>query len=83
MMLKQLKYYLERVPLVIDVQNDFCPGGFLALADGNALIDTIHRAAERLEQIRKQRYGQTFLQSLPPYRMTATTTDAEAFFERS
>jgi ATP-dependent DNA helicase DinG len=32
-------------------------------------------------RIRKQRYGQTFLASLPPYRMTATITDVEAFFE--
>ena len=32
-------------------------------------------------RIRKQRYGQTFLQSLPPYRMTATITDVEQFFE--
>jgi ATP-dependent DNA helicase DinG len=32
-------------------------------------------------RIRKQRYGQTFLNSLPPYRMTATITDVEAFFE--
>ncbi|PWT85061.1 MAG: helicase [Acidobacteria bacterium] len=31
-------------------------------------------------RIRKQRYGQTFLQSLPSYRMTATITDVEAFF---
>jgi ATP-dependent DNA helicase DinG len=34
-------------------------------------------------RIRKQRYGQTFLASLPPYRMTATITDVEAFFEPS
>jgi len=33
-------------------------------------------------RIRKQRYGQTFLQSLPPYRMTTTITDVEQFFER-
>jgi ATP-dependent DNA helicase DinG len=32
-------------------------------------------------RIRKQRYGQTFLQSLPPYRMTATITDVAEFFE--
>lgn len=31
-------------------------------------------------RIRRQRYGQTFLASLPPYRMTATITDVEAFF---
>jgi ATP-dependent DNA helicase DinG len=33
-------------------------------------------------RIRKQRYGQTFLQSLPPYRMTSTITDVAEFFEK-
>jgi ATP-dependent DNA helicase DinG len=33
-------------------------------------------------RIRRQRYGQTFLASLPPYRMTSTITDVERFFER-
>jgi len=32
-------------------------------------------------RIRKQRYGQTFLASLPPYRLTATITDVQAFFD--
>jgi ATP-dependent DNA helicase DinG len=31
-------------------------------------------------RIRTQRYGQTFLQSLPPYRMTTALADVEAFF---
>ena len=31
-------------------------------------------------RIRRQRYGQAFLQSLPPYRMTASITDVERFF---
>ncbi len=31
-------------------------------------------------RIRKQRYGQTFLQSLPPYRMTTAIGDVERFF---
>jgi len=31
-------------------------------------------------RVRRQRYGQTFLASLPPYRMTSTITDVEAFF---
>jgi len=34
-------------------------------------------------RIRRQRYGQTFMQSLPPYRMTTTITDVEEFFARS
>jgi ATP-dependent DNA helicase DinG len=33
-------------------------------------------------RIRKQRYGQTFLNSLPPYRMTTTITDVEKFFHK-
>jgi ATP-dependent DNA helicase DinG len=31
-------------------------------------------------RITRQRYGQTFLSSLPPYRMTQTITDVEDFF---
>jgi ATP-dependent DNA helicase DinG len=31
-------------------------------------------------RIRTQRYGQAFLQSLPPYRVTQTITDVETFF---
>lgn len=31
-------------------------------------------------RIRTQRYGQTFLQSLPPYRMTTAIADVERFF---
>jgi ATP-dependent DNA helicase DinG len=33
-------------------------------------------------RITRQRYGQVFLQSLPPYRITNTITDVEAFFEQ-
>jgi ATP-dependent DNA helicase DinG len=33
-------------------------------------------------RIRRQRYGRTFIESLPPYRMTTTITDVEAFFEK-
>ncbi len=33
-------------------------------------------------RITRQRYGQTFLKSLPPYRMTSTITDVEAFFAK-
>jgi ATP-dependent DNA helicase DinG len=33
-------------------------------------------------RVRRQRYGQTFLASLPPYRMTTSITDVEAFFEK-
>jgi nicotinamidase/pyrazinamidase len=39
------------VLIVIDVQNDFCPGGALAVADGDAIIDPIHRVAAKFEHI--------------------------------
>jgi nicotinamidase/pyrazinamidase len=31
--------------LVVDVQNDFCPGGALAVAEGDAVIEPINRLA--------------------------------------
>ena len=34
-------------------------------------------------RVRTQRYGQTFLQSLPPYRVTQNIADVEAFFGAS
>jgi len=37
--------------IVVDVQNDFCPGGALAVPEGDAVIPVIHRIAPRFEQI--------------------------------
>ena len=37
--------------VVVDVQNDFCPGGALAVLDGDAVIPIIHRVAPRFEHI--------------------------------
>jgi len=37
--------------LVIDVQNDFCPGGALAVADGDAVVPVINRLAERFNHV--------------------------------
>jgi nicotinamidase/pyrazinamidase len=39
------------VLLVIDVQNDFCPGGALAVPRGDEVIEPIHRIAPRFEHI--------------------------------
>jgi len=37
--------------LVIDVQNDFCSGGALAVADGDAVVPFINRLAERFGHV--------------------------------
>ncbi len=37
--------------IIIDVQNDFCPGGALAVTDGDAVIAPIHRAAAHFDHI--------------------------------
>jgi len=37
--------------LVIDVQNDFCRGGRLAVADGNAVVPLINRLASSFEHV--------------------------------
>jgi nicotinamidase/pyrazinamidase len=41
----------DDVLIVIDVQNDFCPGGALAVADGDAVIAPVLRAAQQFEHI--------------------------------
>ena len=37
--------------LVIDVQNDFCPGGALAVGEGDAVVPVINHLAERFEHV--------------------------------
>jgi nicotinamidase/pyrazinamidase len=37
--------------VVVDVQNDFCPGGALAVPGGDAVIPVIHRIAGRFEHV--------------------------------
>jgi len=37
--------------IVVDVQNDFCPGGALAVPGGDAVIPVIHRIAPAFEHI--------------------------------
>jgi nicotinamidase/pyrazinamidase len=34
-----------RALIIVDVQNDFCPGGALAVPDGDAVVDTVNRLA--------------------------------------
>jgi nicotinamidase/pyrazinamidase len=41
----------QDVLIIIDVQNDFCAGGALAVPDGDAVIDVIHRVAPSFAHI--------------------------------
>ena len=41
----------DDVLLVVDVQNDFCPGGALAVADGDAVVPVVNRLIERFEHV--------------------------------
>ena len=41
----------DDVLLVIDVQNDFCPGGALAVADGDAVVPVINGLAGRFAHV--------------------------------
>ena len=40
-----------RALLAIDVQNDFCPGGSLAVPDGDGVVPVINRLAARFERV--------------------------------
>jgi nicotinamidase/pyrazinamidase len=37
--------------IVVDVQNDFCPGGALAVPDGDAVVPLVNRLQERFETV--------------------------------
>jgi nicotinamidase/pyrazinamidase len=39
------------VLLVVDVQNDFCPGGGLAVPQGHEVVPLINRLAQRFEHV--------------------------------
>lgn len=39
------------VLLVVDVQNDFCPGGALPVADGDAVVPVVMRLAEQFRHV--------------------------------
>ena len=41
----------DSVLLVVDVQNDFCPGGALAVSDGDAVVPVINRLAEQFAHV--------------------------------
>lgn len=46
-----MKIVPQDVLVVIDVQNDFCPGGQLAVAGGDQVIEPIHRIAPLFEHV--------------------------------
>jgi nicotinamidase/pyrazinamidase len=46
-----MQIYPDDLLLVIDVQNDFCPGGALAVADGDAVVPVINRLSERFQHV--------------------------------
>ena len=46
-----MRVIAKDVLLVIDVQNDFCPGGALAVPDGDAVLQPIHQLAPSFAHI--------------------------------
>jgi nicotinamidase/pyrazinamidase len=47
----QMQIQTNDVLLVIDVQNDFCPGGALAVGEGDAVVPVINRLTERFDHV--------------------------------
>ena len=41
----------KKALLIVDVQNDFCPGGALAVPDGDAIIPIINRISSRFDNV--------------------------------
>ena len=42
---------MTRALIVVDVQNDFCPGGALAVAEGDATVAVINRLSQRFGHV--------------------------------
>jgi len=49
--MKGMEITPQDVLVVVDVQNDFCPGGALAVPHGNRVIAPVHRAARKFDHI--------------------------------
>jgi nicotinamidase/pyrazinamidase len=47
----QMQLQTNDVLLVIDVQNDFCPGGALAVGEGDAVVPVINALTERFDHV--------------------------------
>jgi nicotinamidase/pyrazinamidase len=47
----QIRLSDDDLLLIIDVQNDFCTGGALAVTDGDAVVPVINRLAERFDHV--------------------------------
>lgn len=50
-MVGRLQGVQKKALLIIDVQNDFCPGGALAVPDGDAIIPAINRISARFDKV--------------------------------
>lgn len=46
-----MKAHSARVLLIIDVQNDFCPGGSLAVNDGDRVVPVINRCGRFFDRV--------------------------------
>ena len=46
-----MKSSKRKALVVVDVQNDFCPGGRLAVADGDAVVPVVNRVMEKFEHV--------------------------------
>jgi len=45
------KFAEDKVLLVVDIQNDFCPGGALAVPEGDRIIPVVNRIANRFTHV--------------------------------
>ncbi|WP_027581981.1 bifunctional nicotinamidase/pyrazinamidase [Bradyrhizobium sp. Ai1a-2] len=46
-----MRIHPDDLLLIVDVQNDFCPGGALAVADGDAVVPVVNRLSGRFDHV--------------------------------
>jgi nicotinamidase/pyrazinamidase len=57
-MVRRLSAMEKKALLIVDVQNDFCPGGALTVPDGDAIIPVVNRGRRKLEIAASLRFSQ-------------------------
>jgi nicotinamidase/pyrazinamidase len=49
--MNEMEITSQDVLVVVDVQNDFCPGGALEVPHGDQVVDVIHKTAQKFQHI--------------------------------
>ena len=48
---------MKKILLIVDLQNDFCPGGSLAIKEGNEIVPVINGLMDKMDVVIAHKIG--------------------------